>query len=164
MWNVRFNKNRGGSRLDLAVWLSREIQSWDNRMASYPVLSCSAPASMTVHLLGCLACVLHLAACSHEIKPRVSVFLHTLEQSTLYLTHYPYNKTHLNTGLLNAEIQVNLAHNKANKMVNQIQPYSYYNMSIQITALPPPIFRGLHESHSIFWICFFSEKWYKIDK
>uniref|UniRef100_A0A7N2LIG8 DDT domain-containing protein n=1 Tax=Quercus lobata TaxID=97700 RepID=A0A7N2LIG8_QUELO len=35
-------------------------------MASCPVLSCSAPASMTVHLPACLARVLLLAACSRE--------------------------------------------------------------------------------------------------
>ena len=61
---------------------------------------------------------------TREIKPRVSIFLHTLKQLTLYLTHYPYNKTHLDTGLLNAEIHANLARNKANKMVNQILPYN----------------------------------------
>ena len=66
MWNVRFFQNRGGSRLGLATWLSREIQLRDNRMPSCPVLSCSAPASMTVHLLACLARVLHLAAYSRE--------------------------------------------------------------------------------------------------
>ena len=65
-------QNRGGSRLELAAWLSREIQSRDNRMASCPVLSCSAPASMTVHLPACLAHVLRLAACSCESPARPS--------------------------------------------------------------------------------------------
>ena len=65
-------QNRSGSRLGLATWLSREIQSRDNRMANCPVLSCSAPASMTVHLLACLSRVLHLAACSHESPARSS--------------------------------------------------------------------------------------------
>ena len=63
-------QNRGGSRLDLAT--SREIQSRDNRMASCPVLSCSAPASMTVHLPACLARVLRLAACSRKLPARPS--------------------------------------------------------------------------------------------
>ena len=72
MWNVRFFQNRGGSRLGLATWLSREIQSRDNRMASCPILSCSAPTSITVHLLACLARVLHLAACSRESPARSS--------------------------------------------------------------------------------------------
>ena len=95
MRNVRFFQNRGGSRLDLAAWLSREFQSRVNRMASCPVLSCSAPASMTVHLPACLARVHLLAGWSREStresQPRHSVFLHTLEQSSHYLTHYPYN-------------------------------------------------------------------------
>ena len=74
-------QNRGGSRLDLATWLSREIQSRDNGMASCPVLSCSAPASMTIHLPACLARVLRLAACSCEspTRPsRESLFSYTL--------------------------------------------------------------------------------------
>ena len=35
----------------------------------------------------------YLATGSRDlVKPRVSVFLHTLEQTSFYLTHYPYNK------------------------------------------------------------------------
>ena len=36
----------------------------------------------------------------------------------------PLHDSHLNTGLLIAKIQANLARNKANKMVDKIQPYS----------------------------------------
>ena len=65
-------QNRGGSRLDLTAWLSCEIQLRDNRMANCPVLSCSAPASMTVHLPACFARVLCLAACNRESPARPS--------------------------------------------------------------------------------------------
>ena len=56
----------------LATWLRDLIESRDNRMASCLILSCSAPTSMTVHLLACLARVLHLAACSRESPTRSS--------------------------------------------------------------------------------------------
>ena len=106
----------------LATRLSREIQPRDNRTTSCPILSCSAPASMTLQLLACLARVLLLAACNRESPTRLSretLFSCTLLSiQSLYLTHYPYNKIHLNIGLLNAEIQANLARNKANKMVD----------------------------------------------
>ena len=89
-------QNRGGSRLGLAAWLSREIQPRDNRTASCPILSCSTPASMTLQLLACLARVLLLAACSRESPARSScetLFSCTLLSiQSLYLTHYPYNK------------------------------------------------------------------------
>uniref|UniRef100_A0A7N2LP96 NOTCH1 EGF-like calcium-binding domain-containing protein n=1 Tax=Quercus lobata TaxID=97700 RepID=A0A7N2LP96_QUELO len=41
-------------------------------MASCPVLSCSAPACMTVHLPVCLARVLRLAACSRESPANIN--------------------------------------------------------------------------------------------
>ena len=46
----------------LAAWPRDLTKLRDNRMASCPVLSCSASASMTVHLLARLARVLRLAA------------------------------------------------------------------------------------------------------
>ena len=114
-------QNRVGSRLGLATWLSREIQSRDNRMANCPVLSCSAPASMTVHLLACLARVLHLAACSRKSPARSS--RESLFSCTLLSNQHSISLTTLTTNppkyrLLNAEIQANLAWNKANKMVD----------------------------------------------
>ena len=58
-----------------------------------------------------------------EIKSRVSVFMHTLDQFNTLSHSLPLQQTHLNTGLLNTEIQANLVRNKANKMVDKIQPY-----------------------------------------
>ena len=46
-----------------------------------------------------------------------------LSISSHYLT-LPLQESHLNTGLLIAKIQANLAWNKANKMVDKIQPYN----------------------------------------
>ena len=102
MWNVRFFQNRGGSRLGLATWLSREFQSRDNRMTSCPVLSCSTPASMTVHLLACLARVLRLAAWSREPPASLCFLAHSWAINTLSHS-LPLQQTHLNTGLLKVQ-------------------------------------------------------------
>ena len=99
-------------------------------MVSCPILSCSAPAGMTLQLLACLARVQLLAACSRELPTRSSheslFFLHTLEHFFTLSHSLPLQESHLNTGLLIAEIQANLARNKANKMVDKIQPYNIF--------------------------------------
>ena len=83
---------------------------------------------MTLQLLACLACVQLLAACSCKSLVRSSreflFFLHTLEHFFTLSHSLPLQESHLNTGLLIAEIQENLAQNKANKMVDEIQPYN----------------------------------------
>ena len=97
-------------------------------MASCPILSYSAPVGMTLQLLACLACLQLLAACSRESPTRFSreslFFLHTLEHFFTLSHSLPLQESHLNTGLLIAKIQANLAQNKANKMVDKIQPYN----------------------------------------
>ena len=96
-------------------------------MTSCPILSCSTPAGVMLQLLACLAHVQLLAACSRESPARSSCkslfFLHTLEHFFTLSHLLPLQESHLNTGLLIAEIQENLARNKANKMVDKIQPY-----------------------------------------
>ena len=121
MWRVRFFKTRLArglaSRLD---WV--KFQPWDNWMASCPILSCSAPASMTLQLLACLTCVQLLVACSHKSPVRSSheslFFLHTPEHFFTLSHSLPLQESHLSTGLLIAEIQANLAWKKSNKMVD----------------------------------------------
>ena len=123
-WNVKslVFQNRAGSQLGLAAWLSREFQPRGNWTASCPILSCSAAAGMTLQLLACLARVLPLAACSRKSPTRSShkslFFLHTLELIFTLSHSLPLQESHLNTGLLIAKIQANLAWNKANKMVD----------------------------------------------
>ena len=96
-------------------------------MASCPILSCSAQAGVMLQLLACLAHEQLLATCSRESPARSSreslFFLNTLEHF-FTLHSLPLQESHLNTGLLITEIQVNLARNKANKIVAKIQPYS----------------------------------------
>ena len=91
-------------------------------MVSLYFLSYSALAGMTLQLLACLACVHLLAACkpraTREIQSRVLVSLHNLEHFFTLSHTLPLHDSHLNTGLLIAKIQANLAQNKANKMVD----------------------------------------------
>ena len=144
----QFFPNRVVWWLGLATRLSREFKSRANGLPSLGLLSCSATVDMTLQL----PCMLHTCAnfgglpvMSHPRVPVVSLcilaqswaFLHTLSLITLtwFLTHYPYmisqslHDSHLNTGLLIAKIQANLTRNKANKMVDKIQPYRFVHVS-----------------------------------
>ena len=98
-------------------------------MASLYLLSYSALVGMTLQLLACLARVQLLVACksqaTREIQLRVPASLHNLEHFFILCHVLPLYDSHLNTGLLIAKIQSNLARNKANKMVNKIQPYNH---------------------------------------
>ena len=83
---------------------------------------------MTLQLLACLAREQLLATCSRESPARSNreflFFLQALEHFFTLSHSLPLPESHLNTGLLIAEIQANLARNKANKMVDKIQPYN----------------------------------------
>ena len=123
-WNVKSQvfQNRVGSWLGLAAWLSHEFQPRGNWIASYSILSCSAPASVTLQLLACLAREQLLAACSRESLWDSVVclcfFFHTLEHFFTPAHSLPLQESHLNTWLQITEIQANLARNKAKKMVD----------------------------------------------
>ena len=97
-------------------------------MTSCPILSCNAPTGVTLQLLACLACEQLFVACSRESPARSNrkslFFLHTLDHFFTLSHSLPLQESHLNTGLLIAEIQANLEWNKANKMVDKIQPYN----------------------------------------
>ena len=97
-------------------------------MANCHILSCSAPAGMTLQILACLAHVQLLAACRCESHARSRreflFFLHTLKHFFTLSHSLPLQESHLNTRLLITEIQANLVRNKANKIVDKIQPYS----------------------------------------
>ena len=120
-WNMMSQvfQNRATLRLGLAAWLSREFQPQGNWTANCPILSCNALAGVMLQLLACLACV---PPCSCESPARSSCesmfFLHTHEHFFTLSHSLPLQESHLNTGLLIAEIQANLVRNKANKMVD----------------------------------------------
>ena len=114
--------NRLFWRLDLTIGLSREFKPRANGLASLGLLSCSATAGETLQLLACLACVHHSSGlqpqATHKIQPRVLPSLHKLVQFFTLSHTLSLHNSHINTELLIAKIQVNLARNKANKMVD----------------------------------------------
>ena len=125
----QFFPNRVFWQLDIATGLSREFKPRANGLASLGFLSCSATAGTTLQLLACLACVqlsgsLQAARSSREFQSRVPASLHNLEYFFTLSHSLPLHDSHLNTGLLIAKIQANLAWNKANKMVYKIQLYN----------------------------------------
>ena len=77
---------------------------------------------MTIYLPARFTRVLQLAACqsrvTRESQPRVSASLHNLEHFFTLSHSLPLHESHLNTRLLNAKIQENLARNKANTIVD----------------------------------------------
>ena len=109
-------------RLDLATGLSREFKLRANDLANLGLLSCSATAGVTLQLLARLSRMHHSGSlqlrATREIQPRVPTSLHTLEQFFTLSHTLPLHDSHLNTRLLIAKIQANLAWNKANKMVD----------------------------------------------
>ena len=125
----QFFPNRVVWRLDLVTKLSRKFKPRANGLASLGLLSSSATASMTLQL----SCMLHTCAnfgglpvASHpRVQPRVSASLHNLEHFFTLSHSLPLHNSHLNIGLLIAKIQANVARNKANKMVDKIQPYTW---------------------------------------
>ena len=105
--------------------------AWVNGLASLGLLSCSAKVGMTLQLPYMLhACANFggLLVASHpRVQLRVSTSLHNLEHFFTLSHSLPLQDSHLNTGLLIAKIQANLARNKTNKMVDKIQPYRLSN-------------------------------------
>ena len=121
----QFFPNKVFWRLDLTIGLSRELKPRANSLASLGLLSYSATVGATLQLLGCLASVQHsgsLQAASHPRDPTTSPC--SFAQSWGILHTLPLHDSHLNTGLLIAKIQANLARNKASKIVDKIQPYN----------------------------------------
>ena len=124
----QFLPNRVVWRLGLAIGLSYEFKMRANGLASLGLLSFSATVGMTLQLprmLYTCAKFGDLPVASHpRVQPRVSASLHNLEHFFTLFHSLPLYDSHLNTGLLIAKIQANLARNKANKMVDKIQAYN----------------------------------------
>ena len=94
---------------------------------------------MTLQLL----CMFHtcvnfdsLLVASHpRVQLRVSTPLNNLEHFFTFSHSLSLHDSHLNSGLLIVKIQANLAQNKANKMVDKIQPYSFHMCVAHTTLL-----------------------------
>ena len=78
----------------------------------------------------CFTRVLQLAAyqsqVTRESQPWVSASLHNLEHFFILSHSLSLHESHLNTRLLITKIQINLTRNKANRLVDKIQPYNLY--------------------------------------
>ena len=120
----QFFPNRVVWPLGLVTGLSREFKPRANGLASLGLLSCSATASMTLQLPCMLRTCVDFGGLLVASHPRVSASLHNLEHFFTLSHSLPLHDSYLNTGLLIAKIQANLAWNKANKMVDKIQPYN----------------------------------------
>ena len=106
------------SRLDWVACPSRELTEWLDWTFCPVVLQLawlfSSSACFTrVHPL--VTC--KLWACC-EIQSRVPYWVHNLELFFTLSHTLPLHDSHLNTRFLNAELQVNLERNKANKMID----------------------------------------------
>ena len=121
MWNVRFFKigvARGlASRLDWVARSSRKITVWPF------VLFCPVVLQLawlfTFWHAWHVCCIWQLAAASHPLDQAASLCFLAHSWAFNTLSHsLPLQQTHLNTRLLNVEIQANLARNKANKIVD----------------------------------------------
>ena len=132
----QFFPNKVNWRLDLATGLSREFKSRANGLASLGLLSYSATTDTTLQL----PCMLHTCAnfggipvASHpRVQPRVFPSLHNLEHFFTLSYSLPLHDSHLNARLLITKIQSNLTRNKANKMVDKIQPYIYCYLALVV--------------------------------
>ena len=119
----QFFPNRVVQRLSLVTGLSCEFKPQVNGLANLRLLSCSATAGMTLQLPYMLHACANFDGLPVASHPRVSASLHNLEHFFTLSHSLPLQDSHINTGLLIAKIQANLARNKANKMVDKIQPY-----------------------------------------
>ena len=117
MWNVRIHKTGVArsltSRLDWAARSSREITVWP------VVLFCPIVLQLawlfTFRHAWHVCCIWRLATASHPRGQAASLCFLAHSWAIFTLSYsLPLHQTHLNTRLLNAELQVNLARNKAN--------------------------------------------------
>ena len=129
MQKVSFSKTElAGSLFSLLDWAmssSRKLTEWQVWTFCPVVLQ----LAWCVSFSACLACVQLLVACkpwaTREIQSWVPTTLHKFQHFFTLSNTLSLHDSHLNTGLLIAKLQVNLAWNKANKMVNYIQPYNF---------------------------------------
>ena len=121
MWNVRFFKTGVAHGLDL--WFDW-VASSNRAITEHPVvLFCP----VVLQLAWCfnfwhawhVCCFWRLAAASHPRDPITGLCFLAHSWAFNTLSHsLPLQQTHLNIGLLIAEIQANLARNKSNKMID----------------------------------------------
>ena len=133
-WNVKSQvfQNRASLRLDWVASSSREVTKWPVVLFCPVVLQLAWRFNFW-HAWHMSSFWQFLATCSCESPTRSSreslFFLHTLEHFFTLSHSLPLQESHLNTWSLITEIQANLARNKADKMVDKIQPYISFFLS-----------------------------------
>ena len=127
MWQVSFSQT--GCSGDLTLRLGWVASSSCEQMA-WPVWDFCPVVQQLTWLFNfwhashvCNILVACKPRATREIQPWVPVSLPNLEQFFILSHILPLHDSHLNTWLLIAKIQANLAWNKANNMVDKIQPY-----------------------------------------
>ena len=146
-------------QLGLTTALSCEFKQRANSLASLGLLSYSATTGMTLPLPRMLHTCANfggLPVMSHpRVQLRVSASLHNLEYFFTFFHSLPLHDSHLNTRLLIAKIQVNLTWNKANKMIDKIQPYSI--IPTNMTGVYCLVDRSIHNIDVLcrfkYWSC-----------
>ena len=128
MWKVSFSQIGWSSDLtSLLGW----VESSSRKLTAWPAWDFCPIVQQLAWLFSSPACstrVPTLAACQSQ----VSASLHNLEHFFTLSHSLPFHDSHLNTGLLIAKIQANLVRNKANKIVDKIQPYTIYFKKLTI--------------------------------
>ena len=119
------------SQLDWSTSSSRELTEWPVWTFYLVVLRQAWRFSFSAWL----ARVQLLVACkpraTHKVQSQVPATLHKLEHFFTLSHTLPVHDSHLNTELLIAKIQANLVWNKANKIVDKIQPYKVFCWHLQ---------------------------------
>ena len=108
-------------------YTSESLRDWDESRVpvanyqtrlNYTFFFCSDPPVLTLHLPACFTCMLHFGksplTSQLRVQSRVTFLLHTLDQIFTLSHTQSLHYSRLNTGFLNAELQENLAQNKAN--------------------------------------------------
>ena len=78
-----------------------------------------------------------------RVQSQVSASLHNLEHFFTLSHSLPLHDSHLNIGLLIAKIQVNLARNKANKMIDKIYKLSSSGLAWTCSKQGSPQMQGI---------------------
>ena len=98
------------------------LAAWPRGLASLDFFPVALQWACRFNFSACLAHAQLLAACklraTRKIQSRVPSTLHKLEHFFTLSHTLPLHDSHLNTGLLIAKLQANLAQNKANKMLD----------------------------------------------
>ena len=106
------------SQLDWVTSPSRKLTEWPDNTFCPIVLQ----LAWWFSFCACFTRVHFLAAwklrATREIQPRVPTSLHSFEHFFTLSHTLPLHDSHLNTGILIAKLEANLAQNKANKMVD----------------------------------------------